>query len=59
MRIAHAEGELMTESVLKFNLDMDMYLIEEDRKFSIRKLRDLLPMAFTPKELSEGQRSTG
>ncbi|KAH3818444.1 cytidine deaminase-like [Dreissena polymorpha] len=37
----------------EFNLDMDMYLTKPDMTYRKVTLRELLPMAFTPKTLEE------
>lgn len=37
----------------QFNLDMDLYLVKPDMTYAKVVLRDLLPMAFTPKSLEE------
>lgn len=38
----------------EFNLDINLFLVDSKRKFLEYKLRDLLPLAFTPLELDSG-----
>ncbi|KAK3100608.1 hypothetical protein FSP39_022543, partial [Pinctada imbricata] len=37
----------------EFNLDLDLYLVKPDNTVKCVKIRDVLPMAFTPQSLEE------
>lgn len=41
------------QTIAEFGLDIDVYLVSPTNESKVYKLRDLLPVAFTPKDLKK------
>lgn len=45
------------QTLAEFGLDLDVYLINPKNEFKLYKLRELLPIAFTPHDLEKPRAS--